>query len=212
MKTLKIKIGSHNAELHPYGVVFLPDTKTLLIADLHLGKVNHFRKSGIAVPIEVKKTNYQKLNALVELYQPVSIYFLGDLFHSIQNEEWQVFSNWLKGLTFDPHLVIGNHDRYSIKDLEISTLKLHHRINLNGLVLTHEPAEGEIGINICGHIHPSVLLRGRGKAVAKVPCFAETKNSFVLPAFGDFTGTYTMKPNECKHVYLVLDDEVLLLK
>ena len=48
MKTIEIK--NNRFTLHPSGGVYWIDKKTLLLADIHLGKVAHFRKNGIPVP------------------------------------------------------------------------------------------------------------------------------------------------------------------
>ena len=45
-----IEIYNHNFILHPSGAIFWLEKKTLFLADVHLGKVAHFRKNGIAVP------------------------------------------------------------------------------------------------------------------------------------------------------------------
>ena len=49
-----IEINNHNFILHPSGAIFWLEKKTLFLADVHLGKVAHFRKNGIAVPRKLK--------------------------------------------------------------------------------------------------------------------------------------------------------------
>ncbi|NIT59093.1 MAG: metallophosphoesterase, partial [Aliifodinibius sp.] len=67
-----------------------------MIADLHLGKSGHFRKSGIAVPEEVAQSNLNKLDDILELTSPEHLIILGDLFHSNINNEWKQFIEWRK--------------------------------------------------------------------------------------------------------------------
>ena len=55
---------------------------TLLLADIHLGKVGHFRKSGIPVPRKVESVFYDKISKLKNSLNFSQIIFLGDLFHS----------------------------------------------------------------------------------------------------------------------------------
>jgi hypothetical protein len=42
--------------------IFWQETQTLLIGDLHLGKITHFRKEGIAVPPNAIDNNFKRLN------------------------------------------------------------------------------------------------------------------------------------------------------
>ena len=41
------------------------EKKLLVLADLHLGKVTHFRKEGIPLPKEVEKDNYDRFSYLL---------------------------------------------------------------------------------------------------------------------------------------------------
>jgi metallophosphoesterase superfamily enzyme len=51
-------------ELMPQKAIYWKRERALLIADLHLGKVNHFRKSGIPVP---SKANEKNLELMIDL-------------------------------------------------------------------------------------------------------------------------------------------------
>ena len=83
-----IEINNHNFILHPSGAIFWLEKKTLFLADVHLGKVAHFRKNGIAVPRQAEGLFYEKITKLLNDFTPTRIIFLGDLFHSEQNNEW----------------------------------------------------------------------------------------------------------------------------
>ncbi|MGB5780739.1 MAG: metallophosphoesterase, partial [Eudoraea sp.] len=48
--TQTIQIQDQNFILHPSGTLFWQEQATLLISDVHLGKISHFRKFGAAVP------------------------------------------------------------------------------------------------------------------------------------------------------------------
>ncbi|HEU4497559.1 MAG TPA: metallophosphoesterase, partial [Flavobacterium sp.] len=64
--TVNIKIKSQDFVLHPSGALFWEEKKALLIADVHLGKVSHFRKHGVAVPKSAVSKNFQRLTRAVE--------------------------------------------------------------------------------------------------------------------------------------------------
>ena len=209
---MDIKLLNQNFELHPTGAMYWKEEDALLIADVHIGKVQHFRKSGIAVPVRKKLENFEKLDLLIKNYSPAKVYFLGDLFHSDKNIEWDYFFEWLKQNEQEFHLIIGNHDKTGLRSLPVSKLILHDELIIGDFLLTHEPTTRENFVNFCGHIHPGILLRGKGKSGMKIPCFAQQKNQLVLPAFGAFTGLYILTKKEYNHLYLTADEEVFQLK
>ena len=106
----RIKVKENHFVLHPSGAVFWEEQKTLLLADVHLGKVAHFRKNGIAVPRKAEGAFYQKITALLAEFPIARFLFLGDLFHSFQNNEWLLFTAWVKQQKASMVLVEGNHD------------------------------------------------------------------------------------------------------
>src|SRR5690606_1566155 len=91
-----LQIQKQNFTLHPSGAIFWNEKEMLLIADVHLGKVSHFRKHGAAIPANAAFKNLEKLTEIVHQFQPKTICFLGDLFRSTLNEEWQDFEKWVE--------------------------------------------------------------------------------------------------------------------
>lgn len=62
--------------------------------------------------------------------------------------------------------------------------------------------------NLAGHIHPAVMLQGRRDRM-RLPCFFFGKEEGLLPAFGAFTGTYTIQPQKVDRVYVLTGNEVM---
>ena len=60
----EIIIFNDHFYLHKTGAVFWKEKNTLLLADIHLGKVGHFRKSGIPVPRKAGGVFYDKITKL----------------------------------------------------------------------------------------------------------------------------------------------------
>lgn len=209
---LKIEIDNQSFLLHPTGAMLHVLSNKLLIADLHIGKVNHFRKAGMAVPVNAKYANFDRLDWAIEDLQPTRLCFLGDLFHSYKNEEWNVFEDWLQAVNMDCQLIIGNHDIHDLKNLPENRMVAVAEQTLGNILMTHEPVDRDGFFNMCGHIHPGIILAGTGKQREKVSCFAQFHNRLILPAFGTFTGTFKLDINTCKHVYVCLEKEVLQLK
>lgn len=75
------------------------EKRMLLISDVHLSKISHFRKYGSALPGRAMYQNFVKLDNAVEYFNPESICFLGDLFHSTLNNEWDLFKEWVERIS-----------------------------------------------------------------------------------------------------------------
>lgn len=208
MKTITLR--DREFVLHPYGAAYWRDRDWLLIADVHLGKTLHFRKNGMAVPLRSLHTAFEKLEALFDSFLPKKVLFLGDLFHSHLNAEYDLFKEWL--IDNDPTsmmLITGNHDILSPHLWEAVGMEVTESWEGDGFRLTHEPEETNGLFNICGHVHPGIQLRGPGKQSLKLPCFYQRKNQLILPAFGEFTGNYILRPTKEDRVFAVTPEEVI---
>jgi len=207
--TQKIKINTQTFTLHSSGGMFWVEKSLVLISDVHLGKVGHFRKFGAAVPQKAVHQNFLLLDELVSTFQPFQICFLGDLFHATWNKEWRLFENWVARTPAKISLVIGNHDIIAPERFKELQIEIFQELELEGFLLTHHPEEREGFFNFCGHIHPAIRLQGFGRQRLKLPCFFKTKNQMILPAFGEFTGNHTLKPKAEDEVFVIADGEVV---
>jgi len=207
--TQPIQIRDQNFVLHPSGAIFWEEQAVLLISDVHLGKVSHFRKFGAAVPRKAIHKNFALLDESVEFFKPKVICFLGDLFHSALNSEWILFESWVKKRKEKMILVEGNHD--IISPLKYKNLKIQvvSEVELEGFLLTHHPEDREGFFNFSGHIHPAIRLKGRGKQSLRLPCFFKKEDQLILPAFGKFTGTHVLDPMESDQVYAIADENII---
>lgn len=204
-----ITILDNTFTLHPCGSVFWEEKNTLLIADVHLGKVSHFRKHGAAVPLKAMHENFKQLTKTVEAFNPEIVCFLGDLFHSSLNAEWKLFEKWVASRSEKIILVAGNHDIISPLKYEAIDIKIYSEIELHPFLLTHHPEEREGFFNFSGHIHPGIKLGGMGRQLLKLSCFFKTENQMILPAFGTFTGNYFLDPQDGDEVFAVTKNEVI---
>lgn len=183
----------------------------LLISDVHLGKISHFRKYGSAVPQSAIAENFERLTCAVDYFQPEKICFLGDLFHSALNLEWNLFESWMQEISAQVMLVIGNHDIISELKYEALRIRIFSELILDTFLLTHHPEERENFFNICGHLHPGYKLQGTGRQQLKLRCFYKSDNQLILPAFGEFTGNHWIKPNAGDKIFAITKKEVILV-
>ena len=209
---MEVEISGEKLELLWQKAVWLPHRKTLLAADLHFGKINHFRKAGIAVPAKANDRNTEALIDILNQTRPDRVIFLGDLFHSHYNEEWAVLGQILSHFSSCAfELVRGNHDILSQLQYERHRIRVHEdALKLGSLLLTHEPIEGaqEGSYNLAAHIHPGVRLQGKGRQALTLPCFYFGKDKGILPAFGSFTGMALVTPKKEDRIFVVADNKV----
>lgn len=192
------------------GAVYWPAHKALFVADTHIGKVMHFRKNGIALPAEVRFAFYEKIDTLLKQFTVKTLYFLGDLFHSDYNTEWDYFENWSNQQSFDKVLIQGNHDILPPSLFERAGITVFSKRECPPFVLTHHPLKNTTPlVNLCGHIHPGIRLKGIGGQSLKTSCFYQKPYQLILPAFGDFTGNYLIKPKAEEQVYALGETQVI---
>jgi len=200
--------------------LFWEEANTLIVADLHLGKTGHFRKSGIGVPQDIYKADLQRLIAQLYLYKVERLIIVGDLTHSTANKELDLFIKWRKDFSLlHIDLVKGNHDIldddwYQEADIAVSSWKLTADpfIFLHDLKARKDFTEDELNqYAFVGHLHPAINLKGPGKQSLRFPCFYFTREHCVLPAFSRFTGSYKVEPQKDEVVYALVDNNIVKL-
>ncbi len=195
----------------PAKAILWPKENILLIADLHLGKINHFRKSGIPVPVDAEYENLDRLAYLLLNHKVDRVLVLGDLFHSTYNQVWRLFKTFLtrfETIQFD--LIMGNHDILEESHYDASNLTIYkYSLSLGPFYFTHHPESSAGVYNICGHVHPSVHLRGTARQGIRLPCFYFSKHQAILSAFGAFTGNGKIKGNKSDHIFAIADGTIV---
>jgi DNA ligase-associated metallophosphoesterase len=206
--------------LSPDRCIFWEEERSLIVSDLHFGKTGHFRKWGIAVPQAVYREDLQRLLAQIQYFQPREILIVGDLFHSRENKELELFLKWtddLSGLHF--RLVKGNHDIlhqdwYAEAGIVVSPEKWQ----VGDFLFIHDIATadsgaaqgtgGGVGCYIfSGHIHPGIRINGLGRQSLQFPCFYFGANHAVIPAFSRFTGTVSIEPERDSAVFAIVPSD-----
>jgi uncharacterized protein len=200
--------------------IFWEEEKALIVSDLHFGKTGHFRKSGIAVPQSVYREDLQRLLSLIQYFQPRQLLIVGDLFHSRENKELELFQKWrndFPGLVI--RLIKGNHDIlsedwYRTSDIQVSDEKLV----LSEFSFVHD-VSSEAGRGLpdscyafSGHIHPGIRIHGMGRQSLCFPCFYFGERVAVLPAFARFSGLAGIPLKKDDSVFAIVNDRVMQLQ
>lgn len=209
-----ITVLGNQLQLLPEKAVYVPQLKMLLLSDVHLGKSETFQALGIPVPNAVNKSTLDRLYTVCSNYDLEYVFVLGDLFHSKYALVDEVLGPWIEftqSVKASVKLIIGNHDRNFIPKLEqLSINCIFDAIQIDNLVLSHEPEPRSSCLNICGHIHPCVRIKSRLDYL-RLPCFyfEHTQNQLILPSFGEFTGGYEVPLKTGTTAYVIAEDSVI---
>ncbi len=209
---LEFKFKGQDFLLLPDKAIYWKQEEALLIADLHLGKITHFRKAGIPLPTEPEQKNWANLSKLIHTWEPKQILLLGDLFHSDYNNQWQKFCEITEIYNDTKWILIkGNHDILGKQAYELSNMEIcPSSLEMGPFLLTHEPTEcPEDMYNLCGHIHPGVRLIGTARQSLRLPIFYFGEKFGILPAFGAFTGLHIIQPEETDEIFIITKNEVM---
>jgi DNA ligase-associated metallophosphoesterase len=155
------------------------------------------------------------LSDLIHEYRPQNLLFLGDLFHSDMNADWDWFALWRQQFPkLDIDLIRGNHDIVHDQHYHELNIALHDSLLTGPFLMLHHPLsdaalQQAAGYVFCGHIHPGVNLKGRGRQSITLPCFAFGDKQAILPSFGRFTGRVAIRSRENDRIFAVLKDKVI---
>jgi len=175
------------------GALWLPEERTLVVADLHLEKGSAFAARGVFLPPYDSAATLAALSAAIARHTPARVIALGDSFHDGGAEtridaadlttlrRLQPGRDWL--------WVTGNHDPQISRTMGGDTAAA---IVLSGVTLRHEPDSQETGFEIAGHLHPAAKVRMRGRALRR-RCFAVSARRCVMPAMGAYAGGLNLR-------------------
>jgi DNA ligase-associated metallophosphoesterase len=213
--SLAIDFGPEHLLLLPDRAVWWPARRTLVVADVHLGKGAAFRKAGLPVPAGGSEKDLRRLDALLALTAVERLVVLGDLVHaraSHQTELFDAVSRWReRNRAVTMMLVRGNHDRgagrvpssWEIQEAE-------EPYDDAGMIFSHEPRHDAASPVLSGHVHPVFAVRDFDRSTVRVPCFVfDEARCAVLPAFGTFTGGQLMRRESGRRIFLAVGKSVV---
>jgi len=209
--SLRIEVAGETVELHGDRALYWPRMQRLLIADLHLGKADVFRRAGIGLPRGGTTHDLQRLSALIDTTRSREVWILGDVLHGAAPEAaWRApWEAWRERHgDINVAALSGNHDRALPKaalDIEL----LGSGVDEVGLALRHEPQAHAALHVICGHLHPVISMPGIRKRFA---CFWSRHDMTVLPAFSEFTGGYLLEPSAQDAVVACVEGDAVLVQ
>ncbi len=184
-----IVLGKTKAVPDLSGALWLPDTRTLLVADLHFEKGSAFAAKGVHLPPYDTASTLTMLEQTVARYVPERLISLGDSFHDdasrarMSDEDVERVRTLTRRTEFV--WITGNHDTAPPEDLGGS---ITGHMLVGDLNLQHEPTSGlSFAPEVSGHLHPVAAVTRRGRRLRR-RCFASDGARLVMPAFGAYTG------------------------
>ncbi|MCC6981139.1 MAG: ligase-associated DNA damage response endonuclease PdeM [Candidatus Melainabacteria bacterium] len=214
---VEFALQGENFLLLPQRGMFWPARKTLLVADVHLGKAAAFRAHSIAVPAGTTEKDLQTLSEMIMKCGAENLIFLGDLVHNkrgLTDRVCALILAWRERHdSVHMTLVRGNHDKKVSNITNSMRLDIVEEAHILGpFALKHHPKPEKAHYVLCGHTHPAVRLSGRGQKGLRLPCFSFGDKVGILPAFGSFTGCAEIEPEENEKIFVIADDEVIAVE
>lgn len=213
---LAIELSGEHVLLHPDRALLWPRHALAVVADLHFGKDDAFRRSGIAMPAGAAATDLARLEALVHAHALERLVVLGDFFHAAPCAEDTFFAEFAAFRARHPALAIdvvaGNHDRHGgSRELRDAVQWHEDSLELAPFAFRHEPVAAPGLYVLAGHLHPVHSLAGPGGDRARLPVFWLRPDHGVLPAFGSLTGGWRVSPAPRDRLYASVGTRIVEL-
>ena len=188
MAELRMRFAGVDIALDPAGALWLPASRTLVVADLHLEKASALARRRVFLPPYDSAATLGALARLIARRKPSRVICLGDSFHDeggagrLGGHEkarlgvLQAGREWL--------WISGNHDPALPAGLPGKRADF---IVADGLTLRHEPQADARRGEVAGHLHPAAKVRSHGRSVRR-RAFVGDGTRLILPAFGIMTG------------------------
>lgn len=207
---LTVTLAGHPMQLLGMRALYWPARKTLMIADLHLGKADVFRRAGIGLPAGGTGEDIGRLTRLIAARPVDTLYILGDVLHGPAHRaawyrQWQAWREQHASLRIGA--LSGNHDRVLPKaDLGVELLGTH--LSDGPFLLRHDPQAHPSLHVLCGHLHPLARLPGMQR---RWPAFWLRERLTVLPAFSQFTAGIAPVVLPGEQLVACVEDEAIAL-
>lgn len=210
-----LALGSTPIQLLPEHAVFFPASRTLVVADLHLGKAFALRENGLPVEHANSSDVLEKLAQLIARTAPERLVIAGDFLHAPANRPKPVvtaIARFLERHRLPILLTGGNHDIGGGAPLPEWNFNIMASHELEGIVIVHNPADAPSDrASLCGHKHPAVLVRDGKNTKLSFPCFWLSADQLILPAFGSNLGMHHVPPAADERYFIAVNGQVVEL-
>ena len=191
---LVVDLAGEAVGLHAGRALHWPARARLVIADLHLGKADAFRRAGIGLPSGGTAHDLARLDALLAATRAQELWILGDVLHgAVRGGAWErPWCDWReRHAALDVAALVGNHDRALFEaSARFGVRLLGAECEDGPFAFRHDPVPHATRHVVAGHVHPVVSLP---LARRRWPAFWLQRDVTVLPAFSAFTGGWPVQ-------------------
>ncbi|MEO1310198.1 MAG: ligase-associated DNA damage response endonuclease PdeM [Pseudomonadota bacterium] len=194
---LPFELNGEAVSADPSGVLWWPERRVLVAADLHFEKGTSYARKGLFLPPYDTRATLDRLEEAMGRLNPATVVSLGDAFHDRGAEArfCEEDAERLEALcrAVDWVWIAGNHDPAPPK--RFRGMVCEH-LQLGRLIFRHDPLEYEepdqASGEVAGHLHPVAKVRRPGRSVRR-RCFATDGRRLVMPAFGAYAGGLNLR-------------------
>ncbi len=152
------------------GCLFIRGAGICAASDLHIGLEDELRRQGLAFPLHEEKILLERLEMVLEEFQPSTFVLAGDVFHSFDHIDRNVKEKYARIRKLLEHdgqcrvaLLRGSHDTM----LSVIGKEAPERYDQDGVTFMHGHAPvHEHGHLVLGHEHPVIQIE-----MERLPCF-----------------------------------------
>jgi DNA ligase-associated metallophosphoesterase len=212
------EMAGQPVELLPTRALYIPESATLLVADLHLGKAAAYRRLGQPVPQGTTSETLRRLSEALASRPVKRLVVLGDFLHSahvhLANQTLAAIAAWRQ---IHSHLAItlirGNHDDKAGDPPPHWAIEVvDEPYAIGDFVCRHayqaDRQTREKAFTLAGHVHPVVTIKGRARERVRLVCFVVGPDYCLVPAFGAFTGGHEYAQNQHETLYAIAQERV----
>lgn len=175
---------------------YFPKKDICVVSDLHIGLEDKLIKQGISFPFNEMDLLKNKLEEIIETFNPSKIVYNGDILHEFGGIPPSVPKKLDQILEIKTNhaFVQGSHDTMLKTLLKKRGYTVRNYYELENLALTHgdkkinELEDIECELLVLGHEHPSIEIYGEKKDcfLLQKECYP-SKDILVLPAFSELS-------------------------
>jgi DNA ligase-associated metallophosphoesterase len=208
-----VELAGESVELRAERALYWPARRTLVIADLHVGKDTAFRAAGVPIPPGGLDDDLARLGAALDATRAERLLVLGDLTHSRSGLSDLVVArvaDWRRAHPVPTVVIRGNHDRHLGRVPPEWDMELVEGPVVEGpFGFVHRPTILADRYIWAGHVHPVVRL-GNTVDRIRLPCFQLFPDAGILPAFSRFTGGAVLTRDTPSRRFAVVDGRRVL--
>jgi uncharacterized protein len=171
----------------------------LAVADLHFGFELSQRAAGNLFPLWGMQTVQDRLNELLDDYNPAHLVLLGDLVHD--RTAAPALGEFVRQLQRRAEVILigGNHDRKLPKSINATPLW-----QCEGFCFHHGHCEMDAAgdIQVIGHHHPAQIVRDGAGLRLKLPAFIQQDHCWIMPAFSPWAAGVVWPEDEHTRIWL----------